>query len=71
MLRWPQARAELLQNSVPGSGLLELYESYELASTAATYWAKATSPQAAALADEYRNLVLELEGEIQLGVAVS
>lgn len=65
MLRWPEGRAALRQNSAFDQMLLDLCESYDLACDAATYWSKTNSPGSAAIADEYRWIVSELEFEIR------
>lgn len=62
MLRWPDRRFQLQRAA--GSRIAELYGSYELASVAALHWAQQKAPGAAAIADDYRRIVIELEHEI-------
>lgn len=63
MLRWPEVRATLRERSASDEILLGLCESYDLACNAAVHWSTSDSPGAAAIADEYRGLVTELEFE--------
>jgi hypothetical protein len=63
MLRWPEGRASLRLAGNSDRILLDLCESYDLACNAAAYWSKATLPDAREIADDYRNLVAELEAE--------
>ena len=65
MLRWPEGRAALREKGTLDEILLDLYEGYELACDAAIYWSKSNVPGAAVIADEYRDIVSELEFEIR------
>ncbi|MGO4407716.1 hypothetical protein AB4Z10_26080 [Bosea sp. RAF48] len=67
ILRWPKRRGEL-ERAAEGS-ILDLYESYELASLAYIQWTQKTEPAAAAIADDYRRIVIELEQEIAAALA--
>ncbi|WP_186421350.1 hypothetical protein [Bosea sp. CS1GBMeth4] len=61
MLLWPDRRTDLLQVQAPA----DLYEAYSLACEAVHWWGKrAGSPEAAAIAEEYRELIAALEREI-------
>lgn len=65
MLRWPEGRAALRLKAASDLTLLDLCEGYELACDAAIYWSKSNAPGAVAIADEYRDIVAELEVEIR------
>jgi len=58
MLRWPDRRLELVRAS--RTRLLESFEAYELACDAAAAWSKRSD----LIADEYLQLIAELELEI-------
>jgi len=64
MLRWPQRRTELRARCGKDTRFLELSEAYETACEAADYWAKSSSPEARARAEEYRALSSEIERDI-------
>lgn len=63
MLRWPERREALRLAGASDDLLLELCETYDLACDASAYWSKSTLPGSDEIADDYRNLVAELEAE--------
>ncbi len=65
MLRWPEGRAALRMKSESDPVLIELCEGYDLACEAAAYWLKSSAANAAAIAEEYRCLIAELESDIR------
>lgn len=71
MLRWPEGRVALRLAGNADQILLDLCESYDLACAASDYWSKLTVPGADKIADEYRNLVTELEVEVRARASVA
>ncbi|MGO4176001.1 hypothetical protein [Bosea sp. TAF32] len=61
MLRWPERREQLKRAA---ERCIDLYEGYELAWRAYVRWTQQTEPNAAAIAEEYRKILIELELEI-------
>ena len=66
MLRWPERRPLLRTLSSNDPRLGDLFEAYELACEAATYWARADSPIGSERAREYRALAAATEEDILL-----
>jgi hypothetical protein len=64
MLRWPGRRAQLRLISCDDPGLGDLFEAYELAWEAASYWAKIDTVMASERACEYRDLAIATEEDI-------
>lgn len=65
MLLWPERREALLRAGAPA----ELFESYALACDAAHWWSSRPGAVAAIIAEEYREIVAELEKEIREALA--
>lgn len=62
MLRWPSRRNELKR--VSEGPVLDLFEVYELASVAFVHWSNEPHSTAAAIAEDYRLILSEIEQDV-------
>lgn len=69
MLRWPDRRAQLRAFSPDDARLGELFEAYELACEAASYWQKSDAPFGLERAREYQALADATEEDILLKIS--
>jgi hypothetical protein len=62
-LRQPQVREALLRREQPQS-VIELCEAYDLACEALAYWGRSKASRSTSVAEDYRDLVGEIEQDI-------